>query len=194
MLAVYLAAPEVDNDRRALNIFHGIRRGKKEGRWMGACPRGYINARDENKKPIIIPEGGLQEELVKEAFSWFATGMYPIEDLRRRMNKKGLKVTRNSFWSLLRNKAYLGMVNVPAYKDEANVWVEGLHDPLIDEKMFYSVQEVLQGRKRKIPQKNSKVRDELPLRGYLICPKCGRIMTGSASTGRHGGKFFLLPL
>ncbi|HSH66542.1 MAG TPA: recombinase family protein, partial [Bacteroidia bacterium] len=29
MLAVYLAAPEVDNDRRALNIFHGIRRGKK---------------------------------------------------------------------------------------------------------------------------------------------------------------------
>ena len=31
MLAIYLAAPEVDNDRRALNIFHGIRRGKKEG-------------------------------------------------------------------------------------------------------------------------------------------------------------------
>ena len=190
MLAVYLAAPEVDNDRRALNIFHGIRRGKKEGRWMGACPRGYVNARDENKRPIIIPEGGLQEELVKEAFSWFATGMYPIEDLRRRMNKKGLKVTRNTFWALLRNKAYIGMVNVPAYKDEANVWVEGQHERLIDEKTFYTVQEVLQGRKRNIPLKNSKVRDELPLRGHLTCPKCGRIMTGSASTGRHGGKFF----
>jgi site-specific DNA recombinase len=32
MLAVYLAVPEVDNDRRALNVLHGMRRGKKEGR------------------------------------------------------------------------------------------------------------------------------------------------------------------
>ena len=32
MLAIYLAAPEVENDRRALNTFHGMRRAKKEGR------------------------------------------------------------------------------------------------------------------------------------------------------------------
>ncbi|CAM3684722.1 recombinase family protein [Flavobacterium chungbukense] len=29
MLAFYLAAPEVENDRRALNTFQGLRRGKK---------------------------------------------------------------------------------------------------------------------------------------------------------------------
>lgn len=34
MLAFYLAAPEVENDRRALNVFHGMRRAKKEGRWI----------------------------------------------------------------------------------------------------------------------------------------------------------------
>ncbi|WP_238381681.1 recombinase family protein [Mucilaginibacter pedocola] len=34
MLAFYLAAPEVENDRRALNTFYGMRRAKKEGRWM----------------------------------------------------------------------------------------------------------------------------------------------------------------
>ncbi|MGO4773556.1 hypothetical protein ACEN2I_18010 [Flavobacterium sp. W22_SRS_FK3] len=32
MLAFYLAAPEVENDRRALNTFHGMRRAKKEAR------------------------------------------------------------------------------------------------------------------------------------------------------------------
>lgn len=190
MLAVYLAAPEVDNDRRALNIFHGIRRGKKEGRWLGGRPRGYKNARDENNRPIVIPEGGKQEELVKEAFAWFATGMYPIEDLRRTMNKKGLTCSRQSFWLLLRNKGYIGKVFVPAYKDEPAQWVEGQHEGIIDENIFYSVQEVLAGRKRNIPLKNSRVRDELPLRGYLICPQCERTMTGSASTGRHGNKFF----
>jgi len=38
MLAVYLATPEVENDRRALNVFHGMRRARKEGRWMGPAP------------------------------------------------------------------------------------------------------------------------------------------------------------
>ena len=30
MLAVYLATPEVENDRRSLNVSHGMRRAKKE--------------------------------------------------------------------------------------------------------------------------------------------------------------------
>ena len=35
-----------------------------------------------------------------------------------------------------------------------------------------------------------KARDEFPLRGYLICPQCERMLTASISTGRHGGKFY----
>lgn len=36
--AVYLFMPEVENDRRALNVIYGMRRVRKEGRWMGkAC-------------------------------------------------------------------------------------------------------------------------------------------------------------
>ncbi|WP_249413574.1 recombinase family protein [Chryseobacterium indologenes] len=31
MLAFYLATPEVENDRRSLNTFYGMRRAKKEG-------------------------------------------------------------------------------------------------------------------------------------------------------------------
>jgi site-specific DNA recombinase len=190
MLAVYLAAPEVDNDRRALNIFHGIRRGKKEGRWLGGCPRGYKNARDANNKPIIVPEGGKQEQLVKEAFTLFAGGLHPIEFLRRKMNKEGLTCSRQAFWLLLRNQIYIGKVFVPTYKDEIGVWVEGQHEGIIEESVFYKVQDVLHGRKRNVPAKNSKVRGELPLRGHLICPQCERTLTGSASTGRHGNKFF----
>ena len=32
-------------------------------------------------------------------------------------------------------------------------------------------------------------REELPLRGYLVCSKCGKNLTGSASNG-HGGRYF----
>ena len=38
MLAFYPAAPEVENDGRALNLFHGMGRAKKEGPWMRTAP------------------------------------------------------------------------------------------------------------------------------------------------------------
>src|SRR6186713_3103690 len=53
MLAFYLAAPEVENDRRALNTFFGMRRAKKEGRYMGTAPAGYINVTDPSGKKMI---------------------------------------------------------------------------------------------------------------------------------------------
>ena len=189
MLAVYLAAPEVDNDRRALNIFHGIRRGKKEGRWLGACLRGYINTRDANNRPIIAPEGGKQEELVKRAFSEFESGLYNIEELRKKLFKEGLKCNRNSFWMLLKNKGYIGKVLVPAFKEEPAHWVEGIHEALINEVTFYTVQDIIEGRKKKMPNKQT-IRDEYPLRGYLTCSQCGRTLTASSSKGKMGTLFY----
>ena len=189
MLAIYLTAPEVDNDRRALNIFHGIRRGKREGRWLGACPRGYKNTRNEFNRPIIAPEGGEQEKLVRMAFKEFATGKYNIEELRHKLYKKGLKCNRNSFWMLLRNKAYVGKVLVPAFKNEPEEWVKGNHPSLIDEVTFYKVQDILEGRRKNIPSTFKTIRDEFPLRGVLTCPQCGKIMTASSSKGKMGALY-----
>jgi len=61
MLAFYLAAPEVENDRRALNTFFGMRRAKKEGRYMGTAPSGYVNKVSEGRKKYITlkePQAG----------------------------------------------------------------------------------------------------------------------------------------
>ncbi len=50
MLAVYLAAPEVENDRRALNVFHGMRRAKKKvAGWQSLDGR----KRNPNQKPKV---------------------------------------------------------------------------------------------------------------------------------------------
>ena len=53
MLAFYLAAPEVENDRRALNVLLGMRKAKKERRWMGVAPIGYANKITEDGKKYI---------------------------------------------------------------------------------------------------------------------------------------------
>ena len=57
MLAIYLAAPEVENDRRALNTFYGMRRAQKEGRLMGTASYGYVNKCTEDGRKYV----GLKE-------------------------------------------------------------------------------------------------------------------------------------
>ncbi len=186
MLAFYLAAPEVENDRRALNTLVGMRRAKKEGRWMATAPKGYKNARNEDNRPIIEPSK--DASIVRFAFEELAKGVKDIEAIRRMVNQQGLKVSRSAFWYLVRNPVYCGKIFIPAWKDEEAHYVKASHEPLIPESLFEEVQDVLHGRKRNIPVKNTK-REELPLRGYLLCQRCGRPLTGSASHG-NGGKYY----
>ncbi len=77
MLAFYLAAPEVENDRRALNVFKGMRRSKKEGRWVATAPIGYtnkINDRGRNFIAFKVPEANIMQWVFREiAFTNFNT-------------------------------------------------------------------------------------------------------------------------
>jgi len=186
MLAFYLAAPEVENDRRALNVLVGMRRAKKEGRWVVMAPKGYKNARDENNRPVIVPSD--DAKYMKEGFEEIAKGIASIDEVRRMLNKKGFVCGRNNFWKLIHNPVYCAKIKIPAYKDEAEQTVKGQHEPLVSEELFYEVQDILSGRKKKFPTKYTR-RAELPLRGFLQCPKCGKPLTGSASQG-NGGKYF----
>ena len=182
MLAFYLAAPEVENDRRALNVFHGMRRAKKEGRYMGTAPLGYINKINEAGKKYIAPREG-EANILKWAFEELASGRFNTEQIWKLAREKGLnRGSKNNFWVAIRNPLYCGKIFIPKFKDEESRFVEGQHEPLISEALFYDVQDVLNGRK-KIQRTKLAVDNMLPLRGFLICPKCSRMLTGSASKG-----------
>ncbi|HEY0056318.1 MAG TPA: recombinase family protein [Pedobacter sp.] len=188
MLAFYLAAPEVENDRRALNVIYGMRRARKEGRWMGMALPGYVNKTNEQgQKYIAISEP--QASHMKWAFEQIAQGIYATEQIWSMARAKGLKCSRNSFWAAIRNPCYCGKVIVPKFKDEEMFVVQGQHEPLISERLFSDVQDVLDGRKKIF---NTKIvsHDNLPLRGYLQCTKCNRLLTGSASKGRNGYHYY----
>ena len=182
MLAIYLTAPEIENDRRALNVFFGMRRAKKEGRYMAMAPVGYVNKTLEGGKKVIVPDES-QADLVRWAFKEVATGHTTVIDVWRQAKKNGLECKRSNFWNLLNNKVYIGKIIIPKLKDEESYTVDGLHEPLISESLFYAVQDVLTGRKR--PVKSKMVADDqLVLKGFMLCPICNKALTGSASKGR----------
>jgi site-specific DNA recombinase len=61
--------------------------------------------------------------------------------------------------------------------------IRGLHEPLTTERLFDKVQNVLKGHIK--PTKSGiATPEDLLLRGFLKCPSCHRMLTGSASKGR----------
>ena len=188
MLAIYLTAPEIENDRRALNTFYGLRRARKEGRWVSHAPVGYVNRHDEiGKKHIAIdPE---QAKIMEWAFKEIAKGIYSTQQIYEKASAMGLKCKRNNFYVAVRNPVYCGRILIVKYKDEAAHTVKGLHEGIISESLYYDVQDVLSGKKK--PEKTKVVSpDMLPLRGFIKCSRCSRILCGSASKGRNGYYYY----
>jgi site-specific DNA recombinase len=188
MLAIYLAAPEVENDRRSLNVRQGMRRAKLEGKWPCTAPLGYSNKRDENNRPIIVPDENAK--FVIKAFKSIKENCYTVEKIRKALLKEGFKCSKSNFHKLIRNPLYAGKIFIEASKDQAATIIDGKHKPIISTELFYEVQNILTGKRRNNNQPiYHSIRKQLPLRGKFKCPECGRFLTGSGSKG-NGGRYF----
>src|SRR5690606_10499462 len=188
----YLTIPEVENERRALNVFYGMRRAKKEGRWMGTAPLGYVNKITEDKKKYIALHTE-EAPLLRWAFEQILENNFNTEQIWKMVREKSKqrpRFSKNNFWVALRNPLYCGKIFIPAFKDEESCFVKGQHEPLISESDFSDVQDILDGRKRNTAKPKIVSMDTLPLRGFLKCPKCDRMLTGSASKGKMGKYYY----
>ena len=183
MLAMYLVMPEVDNDRRSIKIRGGIRAALKAGRWCRSAPYGYRNTRDEDNRPIIIPNDHATQ--IRKAFEMVSTGMaQPVA--QKYLNDNGVPIQKSRFSEMLKNPMYMGKIEVPALEKEPYQLIEGIHEGIVSEQLFYKVQQVLNGHPSKKRITPSVINIELPLRGLLKCTSCSRKLTGSRSRGRNG--------
>ncbi len=181
MLAFYLSAPDADNARRALNVKTTMRTIKKGGRWVSTAPKGFKNIRYEDGRATIVPNENAKH--VVWVFEEIAKDILSADEVRRLANKRGFAVSRSYFWTMIRNPLYYGKIFVPAYKDEQADLIDSVHEALISEELFNKVQDILNGKKR-ATNVNVHQQEELPLRGFLTCSRCGSRLTGSASKGK----------
>jgi site-specific DNA recombinase len=182
MMAVYLAIPEVENQRRSQNVIAGMRRAFKEGRYVGSPPKGYIMGKDSANKPILSPSK--EAPLIQQAFELIAKGIYTQKEVLTKLNSKGLKSSKSMFSIILRNPIYYGGVFIKAYKDEHEIIVDGIHEPIVSKKLFDQVQNVLDAKKKKHHVTHSRINPKFPLKGFLLCPECNRPLTASVCKGR----------
>ena len=173
-----MALPQVENDRRALNTKKGMRQALRAGKWVWKAPKGYLNG-TEGGEIIKSPDS----RFIIKAFEAVALNLNSVDSIRLHLNSLGFKVSKQQFLNLLKNPFYKGYIKIKEWRDEKEEIIKGLHEPLVDEYLFERVQAVLLSKSKRQTKvaTNSSL---FPLRGHLICNKCGSRLTASSSKGR----------
>ena len=188
MLGVYIGNAEAENNKIAKRTKDGIINSLEKGICTNKAPRGYKNARIDDKHKYVEVEKE-SAKIICQIFKQVAKGVETPSYVRRQFARKGFNIPETSFFEMLRNHFYIGEVFVPEYNNKPAHFVKGLHDAIIDKETFYRVQDVLDGKRKNTPKLRKKIHPDAFLRGYLSCPVCGGTMTGAASKG-NGGVYY----
>ena len=180
MLAVYLAIPEAENNRRALNTAINIRKAKQLGRYPNKAPIGYINLSALDGRKYIAPKQP-EAGIIKWSFQQLAKNCYTIEEVRRMASAKGLKCSRSYFWKLLCNPVYCGYIMLVSEAEQVEL-INGVHEPLISVPLFDEVRSIITTKKSVIGKRNE-LKETFMLTRYLSCPVCSKKLRGSFSRG-----------
>ncbi len=185
MLAFYLAIPEVENDRRGLNIRNGIRKAKECGKWVGPAPLGYINHTYSNGSKAIVQREP-EASIIRKVFMKLALGKCKVSFLYEEAREQGLKCSKSHFWNIIKNPVYAGKIRSQLNNKESFI-TYGNHIGVVTEEVFDKVQLFFAEDKRAYC---IGFRPKLPFRGYIKCPICGKNLTGSGSKGRKLRYFY----
>ncbi len=159
------------------NTVRGMERRVDKGWMPNMAPLGYLNAKDEQEKGIIVPDPE-RFHLVQKIWQLMLTGTYSAKKVcdlannewgfRTRKFKRigGNRLSDSGVYRILNNRFYTGMIS---YK---KVWHKGSHMPMVTQDEFDYVQRVLGKRGTTRPKKR-----EFAYTGFIRCEECGCLYT-----------------
>ncbi len=170
----------------SLQLSQNIRRGIAESADKcqvtgGNRPLGYKTGPD---KKFVIDED--TAPTVRMIFTMYAGGA-TVTEIVSKLNELGLRTLRgkpftcNSLHTILKNEKYIGIYN------NHGRCIEGGVPRIIDDDLFYKVQEMLKINKR-APAKTW-ARADYILADKLFCGKCGTAMFGESGTSKTGTRY-----
>ena len=177
MLSIAFGQSKYYVDNLSENIRRGIRQKLRNGIWPAYAPLGYVN--DKEKRCIAVDKS--KAKLIKKAFELYASGEYPLSEIRKKINiaglvgKKSKLLSVSNYQYMLKNPIYYGVIR---YNGEI---YDGKHEPIITKKLFDSVQEVM---KRKSKPKGRRLKYYV-YRGFFRCGECGCFITTETQKGHN---------
>lgn len=194
MLAI---VAEFDNDIRTWRATSGMKAALAEGRWVWDAPIGFENVHADATRGIkkTVKPHETSRECVRAAFELMDTRKYTVEEAytlctaseneRRLVKKNGKVISLQYFHYMLRNKLYIGIMEVFGEK------YDGTFERVISPDLFNRVQEVLRRNGTKNPP-HKRDNPLFPLRRFATTLE-GAKYSGSICKGKYpkyhlGGK------
>lgn len=147
-----------------------------EGYYTGSVtPYGFSKKRME-RGFVLIPHES-EAEIVKMIFNMYVSGETHA-GIALQLNNLGIKQRNGKAWQpqrmreLLKNKTYIGLLHVKNPRIDAT-WIQGKHEPLIDEETFATAQRRLEKGMTRVRSSAEPVN---PLAKFMICQECGAVI------------------
>ncbi len=166
----------------------------KEGYWCRAAPTGFVNGRDGQGKPVLLPHPDRRQwELLRYGLTKQMDGMHKTAAIARELREKGLKSSRGnpisvqSWTAICRSPLYGGLL---CGKWTDSQFVRAKFDGPLTPAEWQRLQQVLDGKRQvAAPPPRKRLRAEFPLRRFLCCPRCNAPVRGYPCVGRSGKRF-----
>lgn len=185
---ILAAAARYDNAVKSERVSANIIQRIKSGLPHGKAKIGYLNQTMPDNKRIIVKDPDVFP-LIQKAWQEMEKGTHSLQGIAQLLNswgvctKKGTKrysLTKQQVARIFTDKTYCGY----AISKKNGLEIKSNQVPqMITEDCFYKVRSILLGR-NSAPSIYQKVRPEFPLRGFLICEKCGQPLRAGFSKGR----------
>ena len=168
------------SDNLAEDVRRGLMDNANKCMVNGRQPLGYKRGKDGK---VVVDEPAAA--IVREVYTRVASGEL-FTDIARDLNRRGIKTAdkgewnKNSFHRLCSNEKYRGIY---IYGD---VRIEGGIPTIIDDTLWYKVQEALRVKKLKRNGRHRPGDEDYLLTGKLRCGKCGGYMIGMSGRSKTG--------
>ncbi|MDR1474704.1 MAG: recombinase family protein [Endomicrobium sp.] len=178
ILTLEAAIGELELGMITERILDGVRAALKNGRHLHRL-LGYSFGVNQDNKKQTYPNADASK--IEKIFNSLDDGYNQPEVIKIMRQEYGMKISPQTLDNIAKNPVYCGLL-----PDKHNVnngqLIKGIHEPIISEELFFSVQKKLNSRSR-----NNKYRNYanpiFPLLDFVFCGEKEDRMTGSSSKG-----------
>ncbi len=172
-----------DNDTRRDCTMRGTMTKSESGIYCHKPPMGYQSVYTNGHREIIMTDNA---KLIKKAFEWKAAGL-ANETILEKLEAFGLKLYKQKLSMIFSNPFYAGVIVHKSLKGRA---VEGKHRPLISKELFMKVNNVRQAAGGKYGIKHTNDSENVPLKMFMTCSRCGNPFTGYKAKNRENLHYY----
>ncbi len=169
------------------NVISKMKARLESGHWTFDNPPGYVYKTVTGHGRLLVPDEP-KASVIRTALEGFASGRFQtqrhVQDfLQSKMFKHRGKTTivhPEQVRRILMRILYAGYI---AYPKWGIPLIKGHHKPIISLSTFERIQERL-AEKPAMPHDRKDMRNDFPLRGFVLCGGCGKPFTAQWSRGR----------